>query len=295
MKLFFILVNLTFIFLITDFSASVFYSYIVGTYETSETLSISDPGNKKSISQKNIALSGYAPVSKRDLFKTNVSKPLPAKKITPPPPKIQLTQLKLKLKGTITGTGSDHLAVITIKNDTRQMIYAKNDIVDRAMIKSIMKGKVVLLVDGKEEILLMADRKSGASAKSNIKPPVLAKKIQIESKDSLEESVTLTWDEVAELKKKVNDLKKEIRLRSHFHKGKLDGFRMTNIKKSSILYEKLALRNGDIITGVNGKNLKTLQDAASIYNGFDLNSGDLTTDVNIKRNGKSKKIQYLIK
>jgi general secretion pathway protein C len=75
----------------------------------------------------------------------------------------------------------------------------------------------------------------------------------------------------------------------------MDGFRVTNIKKESLLYTKLGLRNGDVISGMNDSDLGSIQDVARIYEGFNLVEGQFDSDVRIRRNGKSGKIQYSIR
>ncbi len=300
MKTVFTLINLALILLISHVSVSAFYGYVTGRLEIAETLDMAPANNHAADPKKNAPLSQYAQVTKRDLFKTSFVKPPPAKKIAPPekePEKeIQVTKLKLELKGTITGTGSEPLAVINKKGDPRQMLYAEGDTIEKARIKSIVTGKVILLVDGKEEILLMENRKS---PESNPEPaPVMADIQQPEPvalKDGFEQTVNLTWEDVAQLRERMGDIRKEIRIRPHFNKGKMDGFRVTNIKQDSLLYTKLGLRNGDVISGVNEKDMQSAQDVTGIYEGFDLVSGEFDSDVRIRRNGNAGKIKYSIK
>jgi general secretion pathway protein C len=299
MKTIFTLINLGLIFLISHVSVSAFYGYITTRLDSAESLQMSRTGTHTTDQKQMMPLSEYARVAQRDLFKTNVAKPPPAKKIPPPEKEteeIQVTKLKLELKGTITGTGSEPLAVINKKGDARQMLYAEGDTIEKARIKTIVTGKVILLVDGKEEILLMENRKSPASSPEPA--PVLSDTQQPEpvaEQDGFEQTVNLSWEDVAQLRERMGDIRKEIRIRPHFNKGKMDGFRVTNIKKDSLLYTKLGLRNGDVISGVNEKDLQSAQDVAGIYEGFDLVAGQFDSDVRIKRNGNAGKIKYSIK
>ena len=63
---------------------------------------------------------------------------------------------------------------------------------------------------------------------------------------------------------------------------------MTWVKKDS-LFAKLGLRKGDIITGVNGKKLKSVSQVFKIYNNMDkLDSLKLT----ITRDNQEKELEY---
>jgi general secretion pathway protein C len=100
--------------------------------------------------------------------------------------------------------------------------------------------------------------------------------------------------DVNTLNEDLKNLRKQVRVRPHFYKGKMDGFRVTGIRKNSVFYEKLGLRNGDIVAGVNGEAMKSINDVTSFYNGFKQLEGTVATDVDIKRNGLTGKIRYSI-
>ena len=96
------------------------------------------------------------------------------------------------------------------------------------------------------------------------------------------------------MKSQAADLKKQVRVRPHFHRGAMDGFRVTRIKKGSVLYDKLGLRNGDIISAVDDKKLNSAADVRRLYNGFTQKDGELAADIRIKRKGESGTLSYLI-
>ena len=70
---------------------------------------------------------------------------------------IKVTELNLELKGTVVGEGKDSYAFILDRGSKKEDAYYVNDFVMGAQILRIMKGRVVLNVDGKEEALLMLD------------------------------------------------------------------------------------------------------------------------------------------
>jgi len=70
---------------------------------------------------------------------------------------IKVTELNIELKGTVVGEGKDSYAFILDKGSRKEEVYYANDFVMGAQILKIMKGRVILNVDGREEALLMVD------------------------------------------------------------------------------------------------------------------------------------------
>jgi len=77
---------------------------------------------------------------------------------------LQPTQLKLSLMGTVFGKERDARAIISDDLKRQQDIYQVGDSVQGAMIKEINRGKVVLVVNGKSEVLTLKDREGGGPA-----------------------------------------------------------------------------------------------------------------------------------
>jgi len=73
----------------------------------------------------------------------------------------------------------------------------------------------------------------------------------------------------------------------------MDGYRVYGIRKNSQL-GKVGLRNGDIISQVNEKEIRTMQDAMGIYGELNALEGKSAMDLGIKRKGKSGIIRYSI-
>jgi general secretion pathway protein C len=70
---------------------------------------------------------------------------------------IKVTELDLDLKGTVVGDGKDSYAFILDRGSRKEEVYYAKDYVMGARIVRIMKGRVILNVDGREEALLMVD------------------------------------------------------------------------------------------------------------------------------------------
>ena len=70
-----------------------------------------------------------------------------------------------------------------------------------------------------------------------------------------------------------------------------DGLVITAIKPGSV-FRRLGLRNGDVIEGVNGRNVQSVDDALVIYNRL---RNDASVTVDIMRRGRKRTMQYSIR
>ena len=106
-------------------------------------------------SSKGRRLEDYALIASKDVFHTTKEIAKTAGKDQAE--ELKVTELNLELKGTVVGEGKDSYAFILDKGSRKEEVYYANDYVMGAQILRIMKGRVILSVDGREEALLMMD------------------------------------------------------------------------------------------------------------------------------------------
>lgn len=94
--------------------------------------------------------------------------------VTDPVAGLQKTALELVLVGVVNGGNQDSRAVILSRKDQNQRIYQVGDMVAGAQIKSILRGKVVLAVNGRHEILDMSGAASLRAKEAAIPVPAPA-------------------------------------------------------------------------------------------------------------------------
>ena len=70
---------------------------------------------------------------------------------------IQAASLSLVLLGTIVGDSEESRAIIMEKDKKNQNIYRQGDVVQEAVLKEILRGKVVLSYNNRDEILDMRE------------------------------------------------------------------------------------------------------------------------------------------
>lgn len=224
---------------------------------------------------KKPSLDTYREISERNLFRsidkrTDGGKQVDIEELEP-------TTLKLELLGTVSSNGEFDYAVIEETDKKKQVLARKGDVVATATIIEIMRGVVVLRVDGKNEILKM---KEGDRDKENDKKAVTSQK-----------SITVSRVDISNAFKEMNKTLSQVRIRPYFSSGKPNGFMINRIKRESI-FQKMGLRNGDVIQGVNDQPMGSADDMLELYKG--LKSGSEIT-LRIKRGGKQETLKYVFK
>ena len=225
---------------------------------------------------KKPAFDYYKPIIKRNIFRSreDVSQEIQTEEIE----KLQPTSLKLALLGTVSGNPQHAFAVIEEIDNKKQALYRVGDSVQGAIVKKILRGKVILRVNEKDEILTIEEATLLRAEKEYLPPePIEANNTIMVSRSAVEESM-----------KNVHSLLSQVRIRPFFRDGKADGLSITNIKAGSF-FAKLGLKNGDIVQGVDGKLIKSPDDVMEMYEKFQLGS---QVALQIMRNNKQKIIHY---
>ena len=139
----------------------------------------------------------YSIIIKRSLFgkppKKETNEVAPA-----PTPVLEATSLDLILLGTISGGANNQRAIIQDKRKKTQDIYYKGDAIGPALIKEILRGKVILTVRGKDEVLLMKEPKSSPSRRNATRTPLLVNEFVVEEPEPITEEV-IDSDDIVEM------------------------------------------------------------------------------------------------
>ena len=232
----------------------------------------------------------YKPVVERDLFKTGAGKPR-ADAIKPSElEKLQKTQLKLNLWGTITGNTGKTYAVIEDASKREQQLYREGDKIQHALIKMILRRKVVLTVSGQDEILEMEEQLKQAGRISATRDNEEEGDESPEIAETGQEDVEIERGKIDDALQNINDLMRQIRVRPYFQDGKPSGILLSGIRKNSI-FEDMGLQSGDVVRGVNGKEIESVDDALKFYQNLKSSS---EVELQIERNGDPQTINYRI-
>ena len=231
---------------------------------------------------KRFPVSYYRNITDRNIFKsTDTGDKAKEKQEMIDVKTLEHTSLKISLVGTVVGDRKNTFAVIKEKNKKKQDLYREGDTIQGALIKDIFRGKIVLRVGDRDEILTIEEDRASRTEKQapGPKPSATVEK---------EGTVVVSKSDVEDSFKNVHELLSQVRVRPHFRDGRPDGLAISSIKAGSF-FAKLGLRNGDVVQGVDGKSIKSPDDVLDIYTKLKSAS---QVELQIRRRGKSKKINY---
>ncbi|WP_300672385.1 type II secretion system protein GspC [Desulfoluna sp.] len=282
------------LFLLTVISAlavSLFYQGVtlkIGLPEKrSGSGAVAVTGNGRPLAQT--TLSQYDVLMTRNLFDLAV----PGKEVAKVEETIDVeslaeTRLRLKLWGTVSGGGETVTRAIIEDEVTRkQDLYKVGDTVQEAVIKLVLRDRVVMRYKGQDEVLMMEKEKATASGSRRTSS---RSRSRSPSTNSIKKKVNLKRDTVNDAMMNINTLMKDVRIKPHFRNGQPEGMAVSGIKSDSI-FRKMGIRNGDIIIGVDGQKIESVDDAMSLY-GTLKSSSEIQLD--IKRMGQIQTIEYTI-
>jgi general secretion pathway protein C len=282
-SLYYTLFNFVALFVVIYTGVDVFYRIVrseLRQVHTTEIVMQQVPDVKR---QKTSPLSDFDAVSDRNLFGSQEkgSSEEKAEEIDA----LEPTSLKVALLGTVTGSKEHAFAVIEESDKKKQGLYKVGDSVKDAEVKRILRGKVILRVGEKDEILTMEEPSSSKkeAERSTIERGRLASR-------AVEGGATIVVSrkDVESSLKNINELMTQVRIRPHFRDGKADGLSISRIRRDSI-FTKLGLRNGDVVQGINGKPIASPDDVMELYE--QLNSG-APMSLQINRRNQPRTINY---
>jgi len=286
MKLLFTLLNLLFL------AAAVYLGHSgyqkISLDQKFDKPEISKP-TKKAVSSKRkppLSPENYKAIDDRNLFHTKenpVEKSKSAKPVQSEP--LKPTTLQVKLWGTVTSGADASYAIIEDKNKKDQNLYKIGDTIQNATVKEIFREKVVLNVQGKDEVLEIEKLESRGAGVSRPQP-----RKQRGARPPSVRRIRLKRSQLEKALKSEEDISKQAKVRPHFTDGRQDGIILTGIKPNSV-YRRLGLRNGDILLGIDEADIQSAEDVSAVHQR--LNSASELT-LKIKRRGRLTTMNYTI-
>ncbi|HIJ55901.1 MAG TPA: PDZ domain-containing protein [Deltaproteobacteria bacterium] len=245
---------------------------------------------KKAVSSKSKPSSSsenYRAVVDRNLFHT---KEKPEENSKPPEPAqsepLKPTRLLVKLWGTVTSGEDSSYAIIEDKNKKDQNLYRIGDTIQNATVKEILREKVVLNVQGKDEVLEIEKLEAGGGGGVSRPQP---QKQEVAGPPSVRR-IRLKRSQLENALKSEEDISKQAEVKLHFTDGRQDGIILTGILPNSV-YRRLGLRNGDILLGIDEADIQSAEDVSSVRQRLS-SSSELT--LKIKRRGRLTTMNYTI-
>ena len=199
----------------------------------------------------------------------------PTAKPTPKP-----NNSKFNLMGVVLTDGQEPYAIIEDSKKSQQDAFSLNEMVfGEAKLIKIGVDRVDILRGGQKETLIIDD--SPASSSKGTGSGISA--------DG--QTITLAENEIDKALENLPLLLTQARAVPYFKDGKAVGLRMFAIKTDS-LYEKIGIKNADILKTVNGNNLGDLSQAMKL---FEQLKTERALTLVLERNGEEKEYKYEIR
>ncbi len=189
------------------------------------------------------------------------------------------------LKGTIAGTDSFGYIIIEEKASKKQRLYKLGSMIGSARVVSISRNTATINRGGRDVTLKIKQTPEGSVLGSDSSPARPTRS------DVARGRMAVSRSEVTEKLQDLQSIMTDAQVRPYFEAGAQQGFIISNIKPGS-LYQKLGLRNGDVIIDVNNKAMQSADDIMELVN---LMQSGQNIAVNMKRGGKPESINYSFK
>lgn len=176
---------------------------------------------------------------------------------------LEPTTLQLSLLGTIAGDEQSARAIIEDLQKREQNLYRMGDTVQNAVVSRILRGKVVLRVDGRDEILTMDEKKKDAGRESVQRNRPTRRTTATEPAGN-RNTVTLDRQEITESLDNIGDILSQVRVEPFMQDGKAAGLQVSDIAPDSI-FERMGLMDGDIVQAVNNRQIRSPDDVVAFY------------------------------
>jgi general secretion pathway protein C len=180
-----------------------------------------------------------------------------SKRTSGPQDKPGLSSLNLTLLGTVVNESGLSWAVIKDLATDRQDMVSVGSVVAGARVVSIGRDRVVLNVNGREEILLLGVEGTRSASSRGDQG----------AKESATTTYVLNREVVRENLENLPELMTQARAELYYKEGRAEGFQLSQIQEGSLL-RSVGFENGDVIRSVNGQEIRSLEDAIVLYQKF---------------------------
>ena len=180
------------------------------------------------------------------------------------------TKLPLKLLGTVASSDprASWAAVEETTKRERIVVRPQDRLLDKATVVRIERRRIVLENEGRrEELALDEDRPTGpmpAFARASLRPtPTATPDLRDRVRQIAEDRYQVEREQVEEAMRNPAELFSQARILPKYENGQMTGVQLNSIQPGS-LFEEIGIRDGDVITEVNGIVVASPQDSAAL-------------------------------
>ncbi len=219
----------------------------------------------------------YGIIQDRDIFDVKKIVSTPTKDSSDKDIVLPIAEMGLTLRGTIAGPSDIARAIIEEKG--KQSLHRIGDTIKGAILTAVYRNKVVMDVGGVEQMLVIKEAKAKKSGKYTPRRP------------STQTSLTRLPADIGDIMQNLDKFIGKARIVPYFKGGEPYGFRVSNVDRSSLIYE-LGARSGDIVKSINGMPVKTPEDAFAAYQEL---MNESSVEVELERRNKPVTITVPVK
>lgn len=183
--------------------------------------------------------------------------------------------LLIDLRGTVAGEGDQGFAIIEEKANRKQRLVKVGALVAGAKVLRIKRNGLDLLVDGQERTLKMAETREAPLLPA---VPVAA----------AGGTIIVNRSDITTGLQDMGSMLRQAQVRPFFNAGVQEGFMVTGIQPGS-LYQRLGIQEGDVLQGIDSRNIRTAEDMVTLYN--TLKSAPAMT-LSVRRSGQQESLNY---
>lgn len=171
----------------------------------------------------------------------------------------------IRLIGTVAGDAEFAYAIIEDPFQKSHKIFRTNDtIAPGVKLLGISRSRITIERDGKREDVELTSQDALAQQRTSAPQPPRPASPPAPQESPQQGTMVIEREAIASATEDMNKLLTQARLVPNFTGGVADGFRIFSIVPSSI-FDKVGLRNGDILYGINGSELKDPEKAFQVY------------------------------
>ncbi|MCB0358115.1 MAG: hypothetical protein KDD44_00710 [Bdellovibrionales bacterium] len=221
------------------------------------------------------ALSQYAVIGQRNIFGAEEAAPTtPTATISAPSP-----ELKVRLVGTNISPENSFAIIEDTKTKDQDLFEVNDQVFGQATLVRIDPVSVSVRFNGQIQRLILEEGTGSAAPASGIEPNAEGTEFVVAE------------NEVEEALANLPRLLSQARAVPYFRNGEAVGMRLFAIRRGS-LYEKLGLKNGDILTEINSNSLSDPTQALRI---FEKLKTERSIQVALERRGQPMTLRYEIR
>ena len=192
--------------------------------------------------------------------------------------------LGLELVGTIVGEdSSQNIAIIEDTRKNEQDMYREGDRIRKVTIQKILRDNVIIVQSDEQKILTRQYEKLRDKDVASGE-----RKVASGSSGSADRERNISRDYVMQSLRNMSKLMQDALIKPYMENGETKGFQLDNIRSGSF-YDRIGLRNEDVILQVDGQNLKSPQQMMEFTQKL---SRKDRVELTIQRNGQKRNISY---